>query len=440
MPRPGREPACGPEGACDWGSITRQAGQRLVRELKRDGELSPGRWARIVARCAPRAAAARVLVALRRLGWHRSDARIAHDALEAGDCPLPHAPVQRAWLRLAVFGLPGQGFSTDHKNREAIFEQRCAEILRESRDLESLQMAAARALAHPAVLADSSLGSMLRAFIAQREAELRERLRAAQPSDKSKLQHAFECDDTDPEQVRQRVTKAVTRLRMRLESALAHYSLATARRTVCELKALLKAHPKIVKPGEVYHCESQVTRLEDRLTEFRRHLGELTDAGLEAARAGDLEKANWIDRRLAAISAMLPEVLPEGRQRELHEQIVKALDQFESQQAARRILDQERCVANEIKSLGGIVQRFRKLERTAAPGDPLLEEARGEYERAVREIQTRDEEWLADLMIRLDALLEDLRQRDESADAQVERFVARVRQALAQLRAAVQGP
>ena len=114
---------------------------------------------------------------------------------------------------------------------EAILEQRRAEILRESLDIESLHFAAARALGHPAVQADPALGSMLRAFVSQREAELRQKQRELHPEEdaQSKLERAFDQKQRDPAIERERVKKAATRIRLRLEEYLAHYNVEAAK-------------------------------------------------------------------------------------------------------------------------------------------------------------------------------------------------------------------
>ena len=60
------------------------------------------------------------------------------------------------------------------------------------------------------------------------------------------------------------------------------------------------------------------------------------------------------------------------------------------------------------------------------------------YERAVREILSRDKDWLASLMMKLDSLLEDLKDPDGKAGAQVDQFLERVSQGLTQMRLTIQ--
>ncbi len=62
----------------------------------------------------------------------------------------------------------------DFKHRDAVYQTLCAQIVREATDLQSLAASAARALGHPDVSSDPMLGAVLRGFIAEREAYLRQ--------------------------------------------------------------------------------------------------------------------------------------------------------------------------------------------------------------------------------------------------------------------------
>src|SRR5688572_16175533 len=70
-----------------------------------------------------------------------------------------------------MFGTP-----SECRHRETVYQQLCADILREARDLASLALATSRALAHPDVRNDGMLAGMVRSFVAVREAEVRSKL------------------------------------------------------------------------------------------------------------------------------------------------------------------------------------------------------------------------------------------------------------------------
>ena len=188
----------------------------------------------------------------------------------------------------------------------------------------------------------------------------------------------------------------------------------------------------------MYKAESQVTRLADRLSEFRGQLKGLTEEGATAAQSGQSERAMWIARRLAAVNTLLPEVLPEERYQELHKSITSGVEQHENQQLAGEIVAQERAVAAEIKKLGGIVHRFAALEKAVDKNSDVYRHAKEAYDRAVRQILARDKEWLASLMMKLDSLLEDLNDPEGRAGAHVDQFLERVSQSLTQLRLTIQ--
>ena len=407
------------------------AAAALSRRFAARPELSPAQVARTVARSIGRTDGAALLRRLRAAGLLRPAARVACDAL---DSLAPSAPAERGILRLALFGLPGQGQTSDWKNREAIYEQRSAEVMRESRDLESLRYAASRALGHPAVSCDPVLGDMLRSFIAQREAELRaiEADRHPEQLADSKLRRAFVVNNQA--QVADRVTRAITRIRLRLEDHLTRYDEIGADRALGELRELAQRYPEHVDAAVIERCEEQLTRLKAKLAEFRVQLAQLTQEGKSAATHGQQERALWIARRLSAVHSLLPSVLPTGAYQDLHESIQRGLRNYETHQVAERILNEERSIAAEIKQLGGVIHRFHRLSRSAAPDDPVFEHAKAEYLEAVRLVRSRDEDWLADLMLELDALLEDLDDESGRAGEQVDRFLENVRNALVHLR------
>lgn len=295
----------------------------------------------------------------------------------------------------------------------------------------------------PDVAADPSLMAEVRAFVTQREIELRQRLKRVRPEKDvpapSKLKHAFNEKPTraDPELERMRVNKLVTRYQLRLEEHLANYNLTAARSVVADYKRLLAAYPKWIKAADVYKTESQVARLADRLDAFRDQIARLTEQGEQAAKSGDSQQALWIARRLAAVKTLLPEVLPPKRFQDLHTSIIREVERFEKRQVAEEILTHEKAVAAKIKKLGGIVFRFHKIEQTLDKDSDLYKQAKAAYDRAVREILRHDQEWLADLMMKLDALLEDLDDPDGRGGAQVDAFIQKVSNTLKQLRAAI---
>ena len=90
------------------------------------------------------------------------------------------------------------GISYRDKHRQDIYQQLCSQIMSGAVDDVSLRAVAARAPSHPDVNSDPVLGSMVRSFIAEREAALRASITPAEQQklkeERSKVREAFEPD------------------------------------------------------------------------------------------------------------------------------------------------------------------------------------------------------------------------------------------------------
>jgi len=423
-----------PIGATVWGNLLLRAHRRLERRARRLGEMSPRRMAVTVLAVLPKAQGRKAYAWLQWNRWLDPAARLPCDVFDHAILPL--SPGAREILRLAVFGLPGQGRNTDYKHREALYQIRCAEIMREARDLKSLAAAAQRALNHPEVRSDPLLAGMLRSYIAEREVEFAARARARTESTRSQPieRSVFRRLGEKTYHARERVRRELSKFRLLLEEDLAHYNVPGARKGAQRIEELRRRYPAYVEPEVVTRCREQVERLEQKLVQFREQLERLYEQGLQAAEAGQAERALWISRRIAAVHDMLPAVLPREQFERYHGGITAALQSVEARETARELLQQERIIAAEIKRLGAIVHRYHKFLRNP-PADPqILGQARAEYEQAVEQVRQRDQEWLASVMLRLDALIGDLRDPTGKAGMQVDRFLERVRDALVHIR------
>ena len=131
--------------ARDWGRLCAQAGASLQRRFATEGELSPKAVADTVVRMLPDTIGAWLGRRLDELGWRAADARVTFDVLDGPACP-PAIFVAgpRELVRLAVFGLPGQGLSYRDKHRQDIYQQLCSQIMSNAVDSSSLQAVARR--------------------------------------------------------------------------------------------------------------------------------------------------------------------------------------------------------------------------------------------------------------------------------------------------------
>jgi len=420
----------------DWPHLIERAADAVLRTLRGRGDLRPDEIATRALSVLPVGFRRRMLAELRSLGWLSVEARIPFDILESPDCPLKLDGGPRELMRVAVFGVTGEGSPGDSKRREAIYQQRCTEIMREIRDLESLSYAAARALGHPEVNADPVLQGMLRAFISERETEIRARA----PIQSSEGNHVRTPKHETPEfrlPLRERVQGALSKLRLELESHLTNYNESGAAEVIVRIHDLRKRFPGHVEAEMVERCEEQVNRLGEKRVEFRSQLTSLTDQAVKAVKDGDPKTAAWVLRRLSAIHTLLPAVLAEQQLKEYREQILQCEQHEERREAARCLVERERLVGAEIKRLGAIIHRYHRLSQKSKTDKNVLQQAQAEYEKAVDEARTFNDDWLADLMIELDCLLEDLHGPRERAEAQVDLFVNNVRSALEQMRAEI---
>ncbi len=322
----------------------------------------------------------------------------------------------------------------ESKHRETIYHQLCMEIMRAARDLPSLSAAASRALNRPEVVSDPTLSAMVRSFVTQSEARLR--VDEGDASERTSDSHAASPFTPAPSDVAagERARSLYNRLRLRLEEHLAQYNETGAADVLVSLWDLHERHPAHVARATVERCQEQVRRLGERREAFRTHLGELLTRVRDAVAAGDERTAGWLIRRLDAIHTLLPQVLSAEQLEQVRQQALRDGRKQESREALAQLRDREKSVAAEIQRLGAMVHRCRRLCEARAEHPEISETARTELNGAIRALREHGREWLATLMLELDALLDDLRDADGKAHAQVDRFVQSVRQALVSLR------
>jgi len=400
--------------------------------------LSPREVAGIVAGALPAEIGAWVYKKAQSLGWLDAGARIPigrreTDVISRIEVPAKYRGGGREILRLAVFGIPGEGARSESRRREAIFQQRCSEIMREARDPESLAYVGGRALAHPEVQSDPVLTGMLRAFISEREAELRARAHLPlSDSDQPPVRRSKPVEYHVP--LSERVRRSFGKLRIEIEQHISVFNEAGANETLARMRDLRRRYPGHVKAEEVERFEKRVQDMLRRRDEFRRQLDELVRHASEAAHQGDLKTTNWVRRRLEAIHETLPAVLSKEQLRHHCEALRQCAERFERHEAARKLVERERAIGTQVKRLKGVIEAYAAQIAAGGRVDPVTREA---FERAVARVEEYDDDWLADLMIELDCLLDDLRGSEEAyrrAARQADAFIRNVRVALKQVR------
>lgn len=429
-----------PGNRTDWPHLVEQAAEAIGRRLTATGELLPRDVAEIAESALPPEVGRWLSRRLRQLKWLTPGGRVPFDILDRPDCPADLCDGRRELVRVAVFGLPGEGKRSDAKRREAVFQQRCSEIMRETRNLESLSYAAARALGHPEVHADPVLHAMLRSFIAEREAEIRARAPVPGTADDEEGEDRPAVKPA-PEfklPLRERVQGTLSKLRLDLEGHLTTYNEAGAKEVLVRIRDLRKRYPGHVELEVVERCEEQVKRVREQRDLFRAQLNDLVEQAAEAIRRGNQKTAAWVLRRLSAVHTLLPAILPDDHLRTLRERILQSGERQERHEAARNLVTREQAVGAQIKRLGAIIHRYHKLSQEDSVDKAVLRRAEEEYRRAVEEVRSHNDDWLADLMIELDCLLEDLHGPRDRAEEQVDKFVNNVRLALRNIRGEIE--
>jgi hypothetical protein len=336
-----------------------------------------------------------------------------------------------------LFGLPGQGLSYRDRRRQDLYQQFCAEIFSSAVDSDSLRTAARRALQHPDVSSDPVLSSMLASFISQREAALRtggtpaeEHQRSAE---RSKLQKAFDVKPGEEFPTQERTRAAFGRLQQELERALAQFDEAASLAVLQQMRALRQRYPAHLDVCELQACEELHDRFLKRTGLYRRQIELLAQRGAAAGSSGDEQTAGWVLRRLYAIHTLLPNLLDEQRLRQLEREIAQSSRLHEEREAARELLVREREIAARIKNLAGIVHRYHEVVQRLSPTDNAYRRAELNYRWAVEQIREMDTEWLTSVLLQLETLIADLEDPRGVLQDQLDRFIAKVREALNRL-------
>lgn len=422
-------------GGADWSRLCERAAGRLIRRLKHSGELTPMQVACTVTSVLPPAGRAWLLGRLSALGWLSPTARLAFDLFESDGCPREFRGPERELVRLAVFGVRGEG-RPDFKHREAVYQTICAQITRDSGDLNRLSGAATRALSHPDVCRDPVLAAMVRSFVTEQEAALRTQQRVGhpEPEDDSQLQKPFEGVGGLDFPTRAQIHKAFLNLQREFEVHLAQYNEAAARYALEKMQELGRRFPVHMDEAAVAGHEQQFADFLERCALFRRQIEDLAKQAAGAARTGEQKMASWLLRRLRAIHALTPVLLSAERFEKLREEIEHSGEEHEHREAVRELIAREQEVAAEIKKAGGVIYRFQRLARTASPDSEEHRRAEADYREAVNAVRSRDTEWLTGLLLELETYLEDLNDPEDRAQERLDRFIGTVRSALTQLR------
>lgn len=323
------------------------------------------------------------------------------------------------------------------KHREAVYQQLCSQITREAIDLPSLSRAASMALAHPDVSRDPALAGMIRNFVAERESAIRfeemERRGGKQPS--SKLRTPFGASAVaPPEPTKAQLMATLHKLEHDFDLRSLRFDYKGALDIATRVQELRRRFPVHIDEAAARAFGEKVEELRTRCERWQQQITELGRQAVEAASAGEQDRATWILRRLHAIQVLHPALLPDAQIEAVRRAVTEAVTSRERREALGAVLAREKQIADEINQLADIIVRFHQLERRQPAGSPEVQAALVQYRAAVRRVHAFDTEWLASLMVEMESLLDELHGADQRAHAQVTRFIANVRSALLRLR------
>ncbi len=331
----------------------------------------------------------------------------------------------------------------EQRHREALIQQLSAEILREAHDMATLDTVMRRVLTRPDVGHDHQLESALRAFGGTCRSEIEGRLqRQRQVNEtgncRAMPQAAFPEKFVPPAprttlSERELALRGFERLRRNFEEKLLIFDIEAGKRLLPQIVEFQAAHAQDVGSAAVERCKHDLACATARREQFLAEVESTAGAAVRAARSGMMDEATNALKRLSSIRAARPNLLSEERIEEIRKAIEGASVHFENREANRALVMRERSVADELQKLAAIVHDFHTLSHEIPIGDPRYSGAERSYLAAVREVRHHDQEWLADLMVELDELVEQVHDDTGRAAAQTTRFLHSVKASIAQI-------
>lgn len=321
------------------------------------------------------------------------------------------------------------------KHREAIFQQWRSVILRESRDVPSLEQAAARALGDEDVRDDPELQAMIRAEVEERRADFSVRTPSALPA-KERTPAVLEPAQAValPPASREQVQDSVERLAHELSTLLSRDELIQAEAVLTRIEDLCEQNPTFVPSDRVEQCRGELRERQHHLERVARQVSLLERQAIEASRAGREDDVSAMLRRLGTIHALHPRLLTVDRIDAIRGAVTKAAERHEQVAAAEELMHRERTVATQVRALAESVHRFHEAARRLPHESAAYNRAEAEFHECLRRLRGFDEEWLASLVLDFADLFAEWRNHPPAAEAQVDRFVASVRSSLGRIR------
>ena len=325
------------------------------------------------------------------------------------------------------------------KQRDIVFRHWSGVIQRETRDLASLEQIGGRALANSDVCDDPTLQNMIRAELQKRRAELEQELQAKQSQDASLKARGDErsmppepISTTPPEQVRDAFNQLAQTLSTSLERGDETETLA-----VCaKMRALQEQSPGVIPAAVIGEYEERVEKLRVHIKQLRDEIAVLAQQAVSAARNGSERDLARSMRRLTAIHAAHPRLLDEPGLEDVRRDVADAADERrEHQLTTKELLERERAITAEIKTLAAAVRDFHRVACTVPDTSEEFRKAEEAYLRTIQKVRTYDVECFSGVVLELANLLAEWTVPPLGAAGQIDRFLDSISKGLVSIRA-----
>ncbi|MBI5765394.1 MAG: hypothetical protein HZA51_17940 [Planctomycetes bacterium] len=309
--------------------------------------------------------------------------------------------------------------------------------MREGSNHSSFTRVKAKVLADRDVRGDSTLQSMVKTYIAEREAVFRT-MHAVKPVTKSRpasvsVEHRPQVTPVEAARHEQRYQAEF--LLGQFREKIRHYYESEASILLDRLRRINADQPELISAETVATCDGMLRRMSQRRTHFLQHVTEVADRAVAAAGRGAHDMAARALRRLTLIHLAHREWLPDATFESVRDRIIHARDHRDEQLSAQKIVERERTIAAELKGLSERLHRFHSIAFTTPHDTAAYRDAEADYRAAVADVTHHDAEWLDSVIFELVELLNELHDPPpEKADQQVNRFLDRVRAAIQTLR------
>lgn len=325
------------------------------------------------------------------------------------------------------------------KQRDVVFQRWRGVIGRETCDLVSLEQIGTRALADPDVRDDPTLQSMIRTEVQKRRAELEQELQTEQARAVVSSSGADERSGppepipaASPDQVR----KAFDQLVQTLSTSLERGDETETRAVFGEMRALQGKNPGVIPPAALGEYERRIEKLRVHVRQLTDEIALLAQRAVSASQDGNEQQLARAMRRLTVIHAAHPRLLDEPGLEDIRRDVADAAEERrEHQLTMKKLLDRERAIIAEVKTLAAAVHDFHQVARRAPGTSAEFRQAEAAYLRAIQKVRTYDAEGFSAVVLELADLLAEWTVPPLGAEGQIDRFLDSISAGLDNIRA-----